>query len=368
MNDILYYDCKPLILKGAELQSPFIGIIGGKGNGKTYSCCDYGIRKFFTDNIPFVYVRRMSEMLVKGNIQNLLTPHIQTIINLTNGMYNAIKYISKSFIIYNKNDKKIEPKIICYCRSLATLESQTGADLGEISCIIYDEFMSRERELENEFNKLMICHSNLIRNRTDKYTPFILLGNTFTRDNVVLRQFGVNMYNIKQGEIVVSKSKSGEIRLLLEYCNIVKVQENAAKSFYDRFDNNELKMITYGSWVMSDYQTIPQNYNYSKAIGTIALQSPKGRILISICLDITPYVKIYKPKKNNDINVLISSKTPKTMRYPVFNYIPNIPILRTISKCLATKRIYCDLPENVELLRDILNDICSGESLRKYLK
>lgn len=364
---MIYYDIIPLWNKGKELDSPFLAAIGGKGNGKTYSCIHVGIKKAFEENIPFVYLRRLSEMIQKSNIQTLLNPHVQDIINLSDGKYNAVKYISKCFYAYNKDNKKIPAKPLCYTRSLATLESQTGADIGEISCIIYDECLSRMRELLNEFKNLMIAHSNFIRNRTNKYCPIILLGNTFTRNSPLLSQFGINPYNIKKGEITVSKSKSGEVRMILEYCGVTEKQSNAYDNYYKRFENNELNMITFGDWVMTDYQTMLQNYVDSKPIATVALQSNKGRILISICLDITPYIKIYRPSKDDNITILISSKPVKSMRYPTYHHIPNLQIFRIIQKSFATKRIYCDMPDTVENLRDILSDIANGECIRKYL-
>lgn len=366
---MIHYNIAPLWEKGEELKAPFIGAIGGKGNGKTYSAIHKAIEKFFKDNRPFVYLRRLKEMVQKGNLQTLINPHLQDIVNLSKGKYNAVKYVSNTFILYNSDNKKVQPLPVCYTRSLATLESQTGADLGELSCVIYDEMLSRERELKGEFDKLIIAHSNFIRNRTHYYCPFILLGNTFTRDSDLLQQFGISPYNIKQGDIAVSKSRSGEIRLLLEYCDIAAVQLSADKAYYARFDNDRIKMVTHGNWVMSSYVTMLQNYKTTKPIATVAVQSAKSRRIIDICIDNTLYVHIHKPTENdNEMILLISAKPVKTLKCNTVHIIPNIPLMSTIIKCIAAKRIYCDEPDSVEMLRDILNDIAGGESIRKYLE
>lgn len=363
-----YYDISPLWDKGAELKAPFIGAIGGKGNGKTYSAIHKALQLAFKNNRPFVYLRRMKEMIMKSNIQTLLEPHIQDIINLSGGKYNGVKLVSGVFYAYNKENKKTKVKPLCFTRALATLESQTGADLGELSCVIFDEFLSRERTLHGEFEKLIIAHSNFIRNRTSYYCPFILLGNTFTKDSDLLTQFGLNAYNLKQDTVTVSKSRSGEVRLILEYCGIATVQEEAAKSYYDRFDNEQIKMVSHGSWILSDYALMLQNYKYQKPICTIGIQSHKGRILIDVCYDNTLFVHIYRPTKEHNLLLLLSEQPVKSLKQRTFHTIPNLPIISNIIRCIAANRIYCDVPESVELLRDICNDIAGGESIRKYLK
>jgi hypothetical protein len=43
---MIYYDISPLWDKGEELKAPFIGAIGGKGNGKTFSPIRKAIKLF----------------------------------------------------------------------------------------------------------------------------------------------------------------------------------------------------------------------------------------------------------------------------------------------------------------------------------
>ena len=95
-------------------------------------------------------------------------------------------------------DKRTNRKTIAYCRSLNNVETETGDDKGDISCIIYDEFLTRGVELKDEFLKLQTCHhNNLTRNRTDRFIPFFLLGNTVSKDSAVAEQFGIRMRDIK---------------------------------------------------------------------------------------------------------------------------------------------------------------------------
>ena len=48
MNDLMQFiDINPIVEKAKELNCPYIGIIGGKGTGKTYGCVDYALKDFF---------------------------------------------------------------------------------------------------------------------------------------------------------------------------------------------------------------------------------------------------------------------------------------------------------------------------------
>ncbi len=378
MSDILYYSIAPLINKGAEINAPFVAAIGGKGNGKTFSSIGgssdgvcFGIRGFFKTGKPFVYLRRMVEMITKKNIQTLLNPHLQDIINLSKGKYNKVTYAANVFYLCHDTNKNVKPVPICYTRALSTLESQTGADLGAISCIIYDEFLSRERELPDEFRKIMIAHSNFIRNRSESYTPFILLGNTFTRNSTLLQQFGINSYDLKEGDIIISKSRQGEVRLLLEYCSMVTVQENAYDTYYKRFDNDTIKMITHGSWVMNDYPALMQNMEKKEKFYRVAFvgNSSQGRIDCDLFIDNNRLcVFVNAPYKDKKVDLWVTGK-PMTRDTDMILYnISALPIFQNIAKCMATNAIYCDFPESVERLRDILTTIHGGDNLRKYLK
>lgn len=376
---MMYYSIVPLVKKAKEINAPFVAAIGGKGNGKTFSAIggaadneiSFAIRGFFKTGKPFVYLRRMVEMITKRNIQTLLNPQLDDIINLSKGKYNKISYVGHCFILANDKNKNIKPVPICYTRALNTLESQTGADLGAISCVIYDEFLSRERELQGEFRLLMIAHSNFIRNRTTDYTPFILLGNTFTRNSTLLAQFGINTYDLKEGNVVVSKSRQGEVRLILEYCGIATVQESAYDTYYKRFNDDSIKMITHGSWVMNDYPTLLQNMADKKKIYSVAFvgNSQQGMIYCDLFIDKNRIcILVGAPYKEKKIDLWVTGK-PMTRDYDMIVYTINaLPIFQNIAKAMATNSIYCDLPESVERLRDILTTIHGGDNLRKYLR
>lgn len=365
----MYYDIKQLIAKGKELDAPFISAIGGKGNGKTFSSIDYAIREFFEINRPFVYLRRLDKMTQKTAIQTLLNPHLQTIINLSHGRYNNVRYRSGTFEVIRKSPdgKKVDDSaVICFCRALSNIESQTGADFGEISCVIYDEFLSREHELPDEFNKMMIAHNNYTRNRTHYYIPFILLGNTVSRDNVILTQFGVDARTLKQGEITAIYNTKHEIRLLIEYCARIDIMMSADEKYYARFENERINMITNGSWTVSQYKTYPYNINALESVITYRFIHDKIIVDCRICSFRNNYILfITKNLQKYDSVIWISDTLPISKTKIIKRMIDKS--MQFMINAIATKQFYTDDNFAVDDIRDICKHIVNGESIRKWI-
>ena len=225
MNDLMQYiDIHPIVEKAKELNCPYIAIIGGKGTGKTYGCVNWAIEDYFKpkSNRPFFYARRYDKTFTPSICGNLVNVHRQDIINMSKGRYNKADLRGKVYTLCREIEdskglkKKSNVDTIAYCRSLNNVETETGDDKGDISCIIYDEFLTRGCELKDEFTKLQILHNNATRNRTDRFIPMFLLGNTVSRDSVVAEQFGIRLRDLKRGLKVFENSKK-QVRIIVYY-------------------------------------------------------------------------------------------------------------------------------------------------------
>lgn len=310
MNDLMQYiDINPIIEKAKDLNCPFISIIGGKGTGKTYGCIDYAIKEFFRDNSkrPFFYVRRFDKTFTPSICGNLVNAHRQDIINLSKGKYNKADLRGKIYSLYNETTtatglkSKKNNDIIAYCRSLNNVETETGDDKGEISCIIYDEFLTRGNELRDEFLKLNILHSNATRNRTH-FTPFFLLGNTVSKDSAVAEQFGIRMRDIKRGLNIFENSKH-QARIILYYTPETSKNIEAAEMYYNRFENSHINMITSGDWVLGSYNVADQNILNARGFTAKLFFN---RIAVSATLffkGANPYLLIRKPSEFYDLMI-----------------------------------------------------------------
>lgn len=357
MNDLMQYiDINPIVKKAKELECPYIAIIGGKGTGKTYGCIDYALRDFFNDNSqrPFAYVRRYDKTFTKSICGNLVGSHRQDIINLSKGKYNTAELYGKIFEIMHKEqtakgeDKRTNRKTIAYCRSLNNVETETGDDKGDISCIIYDEFLTRGVELKDEFLKIQTCHNNLTRNRTDRFIPFFLLGNTVSKDSAVAEQFGIRMRDIKRG-LNVFENKQHKARIILYYTEATSKNAEAAETYYNRFENSRINMITKGDWVLGAYNIAPYDMLFARGF-TAKMYFNKIAVNATLCVKgQNPYLLIRKPSNNFDIAI-----SP-------YHGKENIQILpRIFIRCVKLGNLYVESSDIGEDFRDICKHIVNG--------
>lgn len=357
MNDLMQYiDINPIVKKAKELDCPYIAIIGGKGTGKTYGCIDYALRDFFEDNSqrPFAYVRRFDKTFTKSICGNLVGSHRQDIINLSKGKYNTAELYGKIFELMHKEqtakgeDKRTNRKIIAYCRSLNNVETETGDDKGDISCIIYDEFLTRGVELKDEFLKLQTCHNNLTRNRTDRFIPFFLLGNTVSKDSAVAEQFGIRMRDIKRG-LNVFENKQHKARIILYYTEATSKNAEAAETYYNRFENSRINMITKGDWVLGAYNIAPYDMLFARGF-TAKMYFNKIAVNATLCVKgQNPYLLIRKPSNTYDIAI-----SP-------YHGKENIQILpRIFIRCVKLGNLYVESSDIGEDFRDICKHIVNG--------
>ena len=357
MNDLMrYIDINPILEKAKELNCPYIGVIGGKGTGKTYWCVDYGLKDFFRDNSkrPFFYVRRYDKTFTPSICGNLVNCHRQDIINLSKGKYNKADLRGKMYTLSRETinergeRKKANTETIAYCRSLNNVETETGDDKGDISCIIYDEFLTRGNELKDEFLKLQILHSNATRNRTDRFIPMFLLGNTVSRDSAVAEQFGIRLRDIKRGLNIFENSKH-QARILLYYTDATEKNIDSAEMYYNRFENSRINMISRGDWVLGSYNIAPYDMLFTRGF---TAKFYFNRVAVNATIGIrgiNPFLLIRKPSEH--YNIAISPYHGKN----------NLQVIPKIYIDLVKKgNLYVETSEIGEDFRDICKHIVNG--------
>ena len=372
-----YYSARPILDYAKSINCPFVGIAGGKGNGKTYDIIRIGLNERIKNGYIMRYLRRYAESIKPKAIQSLCKPHRQTLINLTEGKYNDFNYYQNRFWLVRRDEtgkiveKDSEPFIVC--NALNSVEAFTGTDEGECSMIFYDEFLSREKELADEYYNLMIFHSNCVRNRVNKWTPLILVGNTVTRNSCLITEFGVNLYDMKKGEITVVKNSKGEAKIVFEYCDEVEVMQEAADVYYNRFnDNDRIKMIYKGDWTIGNYpHTNQQTIKSSTMLARIKIIAPSNR---AICFefrhyndrDLFGYVKSY----DNDLLPKICSFINKDMmlKNDVFNYLPQRGIFKKFISLVYTRNVFFENCEVGEQFRDFLKNFTGAAAIANVYK
>ena len=376
MNDQKYYSPEPLLQYAEKINCPVVGIAGGKGNGKTYGIINKYMRVRLDTGRVLRYLRRYKESISPKALQSLCKPQRQDLINLTGGKFNDFQYYQNRFWFVRKDsngkiqEKDTVPFIIC--NALNSVEANTGADEGECCAIFYDEVLSREKEINDEFYKLMIYHNNCCRNRTDYYTPLILVGNTVTRNSILIKDFGVDMYALKKGEITVVQNSKKEPTIVFEYCNDVEVMRDAADTYYKRFENDRIKMIYKGDWTTANYPMISeQERNNSIVPVSIKIITPANiAVLFEFHMrgdKLFGYVCHYDDDTIPYAAQLIN-KTYIFKEHNTFNYLPSKGIFKQFMKLVYTKNVYFESFEIGEYFRDFLTNFKGAENIATVYK
>ena len=352
----------PIVKIAKELDCPFIAFIGEKRVGKTYGCVGYGLKDFYKTGFPMFYIRRYDKTFTENICGDLVRAHKQDIINFSEGSHNDCELRGKYFdLIRNERNKsgqliKRNRQHFAFCRSLNNIETETCDDKGDISCIVYDEFLTRGNELHDEFNKLMIAHANATAKRTDRFIPFFMCGNTVSRDSETAAAFGMDLHDVKRGLNIFTNSK-GEVRLVCYYLPETKIGTESAKTYYDRFENDHINMISHGDWTLGTYK-LANDYCLSRKGFSILFSHKKLAVKIKVVTEgIQP--RVVAQKADNIYNIRVASGLSKT----ALNYIPD-----NIIRLITSGYFVAESPQIGEDFRDICKHLTNGQAIVKFFE
>lgn len=351
----------PIIEIAREIDCPFIALIGEKRIGKTYGCVKYALQEFYKNGSAMFYARRYDKTFTENICGNLVNVHRQEIINLSKGKHNAGRLIGKYYDLLQERETQSglttrRNKVhFAFCRSLNNIETETADDKENISCVIYDEFLTRGNEIKDEFNKLMILHANATGKRTDKFIPMFLLGNTVSRESVTAESFGIKLRDIHRGLNIVTNSQ-GEPRIIVYYSPETSKSTKAAATYYDRFENEHINMISHGDWTLGTYK-IASARDLSLNGTTMLISHDKTAVCLTISSDgIQPRVIITRP--HNDYTIRINSGLSKT----AINYLP-----LSVVKLITSGFMVCESSLIGEDFRDICKHLVNGKTIVDYI-
>ena len=251
----MFYDISKIDATGATYRM----IIGQRSNGKSYSVCRHIIENYITKGERGAYVRRWEEDITPKNISSLFDPHIDLIVELSGGKWNAISYRAKEFHLCSVDSDgtviEKDPIAFCITASINTAEHTKGQDRGEVSLICFDEFATRQQYLKDEFVQFCNLLSSLIRNRSN--TVVYMLSNTVNRYCPYFEEMGLTeVTKQEQGTIDVYTYNNKDLTVAVEYCAEVAATEKVGNKYF-AFENSRLNMISAGAWELDVYPRPP---------------------------------------------------------------------------------------------------------------
>lgn len=254
-----YYNLKKILSFNADYNI----IIGERSNGKTYGVLKHCIQDYVQNGNKFVYIRRWKEDIIGKRGDVIFTSLIQNleIAKITNNEFTNCVLSGGKFYLANYDEKlkKMIPSndYFCHLVSLSDMEHDKSLSFSGVKNIVFDEFLTRRYYLKDEFMIFMNVLSTIIRDRKD--IKIFMLGNTVNKYCPYFTELGINIENLKQGNVDLYHYGNSDLLLAIEYCNDgIKNKKESNKYF--AFNNPRLNMIKSGQWELDIYPHLPPSY------------------------------------------------------------------------------------------------------------
>lgn len=293
-------------------------IIGQRSNGKTYGWCRLVLDQYLGGGLPSVYIRRMDEMIKPTNIDHLFDPHLEYIEKQSDGRWNGITYRNRSFYLCRYEETQAgtrvkvdqDPNFFCRCYAVSTAETTKGQDIGAVYSIAFDEFITRQFYLANEFVLFQNLLSSIIRDRDG--VIIFMLANTVSKFCPYFREMGITkIHTMQQGMIDVYQIGQSKTKIAVEYCSEAGNTKKVSKYF--AFDNPELRMISSGAWEIALYRHAPDELSKARIIFVFFIifdsQTIQGNIYIYHGYPIIFYHPKTTPIQDPDHSVIYRDDT-----------------------------------------------------------
>lgn len=254
-----YYSLTNILKKDAQYNI----IFGQRSNGKTYAVKKYGLETYVKTGGQLAYIRRQDIDLKKDKCDSLFTDLEKNgvISELTHGEYtNVYYYSSRWYLCYydEKGDRHLDTNPFCFAFSLVSMEHYKSTSYPGITTICFDEFISRNIYLSDEFIVFENVLSTIIRHRTN--VKIFMLGNTVNKYCPYFKEMGLkHIRQQKQGTIDLYTYGDSGLKVAVEYTKNTEKSKDSSNVYFS-FDNPSLKMITTGSWEIAIYPHCPVKF------------------------------------------------------------------------------------------------------------
>lgn len=338
-------------------------IFGERSNGKTYAALKYIIEQYVKKGEQGALVRRWKEDFRGKRGQAMFEAFSNGVIEkLTNGAFTTVYYYGGKWYLANKTeDDKLVPASdpFCWGFSLSDVEHDKSTSYPRITTIFFDEFLTRQYYLPDEFVTFMNVVSTIVRQRDN--VKIIMAGNTVNKYCPYFTEMGLrHVAEMKKGSIEVYTYGDSRLKVAVEYADSITSSGKPSDKYF-AFDNPKLEMITGGAWELAMYPHMPFEYTKAKRM------LPKQAIVLEFNNDMVQFDPMYNdsakwlyihakttPIKDPDKDIIIGFNDN-----PQPNYIRNL--MKSQSKIAAQLRWFF---KNDKVFYQN-NDI--GEVVRNYI-
>lgn len=356
-----YYDISHLIkdYPGSHYYMAF----GERSNGKTYSALNYALERYFKHGEQFAYVRRFGEDVRRKNLQTLLAAHVENgiITKLSGGSFDLVSYQGGKFTAYLYDEEKgkqiLDKEPMGYAFDLNSMEHHKSTSYPKVTTVIFDEFLSRQGYLNNEFVLFMNTLSTIIRDRTN--VTIFMIGNTVNKYCPYFSEMGLtHVKDQKPGTVDVYNYADTGLSVVVEYCDPMSKRGGKGSDIYFAFDNPQLKMITSGSWEIAIYPHLTQKYRPKDVAYNFFIEFDDVILHCEIIATETDYFVFVHPKttpiKKEDEDIVYTNRPIEKWNYRVGLVNQSDNFSRLVVRLIAENRVFYSDNETGEILRNYI--------------
>lgn len=312
MSNIKYYKLNKI----KELKCQYNIIIGERSNGKTYSVLEEGIRNWWDKHEQMAYIRRWKEDYRGKRGAQLFAGHEESgiISEITGGEYDRVKYYSGKWFL-GKNDEELDKVVyqdepFAFAFALSDMEHDKSTSYPLVTLVVFDEFLTRQYYLNDEFVTFMNVLSTIIRHRDN--VSIYMLGNTVNKYCPYFKEMGLkHVSEMKQGKIDIYTYGESKLKVAVEYCKSPN-KEGKKSDAYFAFDNPSLAMITGGVWELALYPHCPRKYAPKDVIFTFFINFNDELLQAEVVqLDDCCFLQIHRkttPIQDEDTDIIFSEE------------------------------------------------------------
>lgn len=355
-----FYDIRRLLKDYPDAY--YYVVFGERSNGKTYSALDYALERYHKNGEQFAYLRRWGEDIRKKNLVNLFSGHVENgrVSQIFDSEWNQIYYGSSRFYLERTNDDGDIERADDPCGfafDLNSMEHYKSTSFPRITTIIFDEFMSRNGYLPNEWVLFANSLSTIIRHRDN--VKIIMLGNTVNKYCPYFKEMGLNhISDQKPGTVDVYHYGDSGLTVAVEYTGTSVKHGGKASDVYFSFDNPELKMITGGAWEIAIYPHLNVKYRPKDVVYNFFVQFEEeilhGEI---VSLDSGPFIFLHRkttPIKEEETDIVYTTKPDERWNYRMCLTKHSDKLSLFILKCVRENRVFYSTNEIGEVFRNYI--------------
>ena len=207
-----------------------------RSNGKSYSALEYILKNYLKGKGQGAIIRRYDLDFKQRRGGAMFAPLVSNglVRKYSHDNYNGITYQAGEFYLVYKNEEtgEIESKSaepFCYGFSLTGNEHDKSTGYPGVTTILFDEFISRDGYLTDEFVLLMNQISTIIRRRDN--VKIFMMGNTINPYNPYFDEMGLNHARQQQmGTVDIYEYGDTGLKVACEYAE--KPVDNPPKSTF----------------------------------------------------------------------------------------------------------------------------------------